>query len=56
MAKDKKYGKTIEKLGGIIATQEEFQANCSGNGVLILNAIAWQLNHGLKGGEQDSEG
>lgn len=49
LAKDKKYGKTIEKLGGIIATQEEFQANCSGNAVLILNAIAWQLNHGLKG-------
>ena len=47
LAKDKKYGKTIEKLGGVIATQEEFQANCSGNGVLILNAIAWQLNHGL---------
>ncbi len=54
LAKDKKYGKTIEKLGSIIATQEEFQANCSGNGSLILNAIAWQLNHGLSGGEQDS--
>lgn len=53
LAKDRKYGKTIEKLGGIIATQEEFQANCSGNGVLILNAIAWQLNHGLK--KADSE-
>lgn len=53
LAKDKKYGKTIEKLGGVIAAQEEFQANCSGNGVLILNAIAWQLNHGLK--EADSK-
>ncbi|MDJ0689624.1 MAG: hypothetical protein QNJ41_14050 [Xenococcaceae cyanobacterium MO_188.B32] len=53
LAKDKKYGKTIEKLGGVIATQEEFQANCSGNGVLILNAIAWQLNHGLN--KADSE-
>ena len=51
LAKDKKYGKTIEKLGGVIATQEEFQANCSGNGVLILNAIAWQLNHGLNGSD-----
>ena len=48
LAKDKKYGKTIEKLGTVIAHQEEFQANCSGNGVLILNAIAWQLNHGIK--------
>ena len=49
LAKDKKYGKTIEKLGTIIAAQEDFQANCSGNGVLILNAIAWQLNHGIQG-------
>ena len=53
LAKDKKYGKTIEKLGSVIASQEEFQANCSGNGVLILNAIAWQLDHGLN--KADSE-
>lgn len=44
LAKDKKYGKTIEKLGSAIAAQEEFQDNCSGKGELILNAIAWQLN------------
>ncbi|GAB4553102.1 MAG: hypothetical protein Tsb0014_46680 [Pleurocapsa sp.] len=44
LAKDKKYGKTLEKLGSVIASQEEFQENCSGNGALILNAIAWQLN------------
>ncbi len=44
LAKDKKYGKTIEKLGSVIAAQEEYQENCSGKGSLILNAIAWQLN------------
>ncbi len=48
LAKDKKYGKTIEKLGTVIANQEEFQQNCSGHGSLILNAIAWQLNQGVE--------
>ena len=48
LAKDKKYGKTIEKLGSVIAAQEEFQENCSGKGMLILNAIAWQLNQGVR--------
>lgn len=52
LVKDKKYGKTLEKLGSVVATQEEFQASCSGNGVLILNAIAWQLDRGLKGDNQ----
>jgi hypothetical protein len=44
LAKDKKYGKTIERLGSLVAEQEEYQEKCSGNGNLILNAIAWQLN------------
>ncbi|MEO1691724.1 MAG: hypothetical protein AAFR63_09390 [Cyanobacteria bacterium J06631_6] len=44
LAKDKKYGKTIEKLGSIVAEQEDFQESCTGNGNLVLNAIAWQLN------------
>lgn len=48
LAKDKKYGKTLEKLGAAIAGQEEYQENCTGNGNLILNAIAWQLNQGVK--------
>lgn len=43
LAKDKKYGKTIEKLGSVVAAQEEFQETCTGNGSLVLNAIAWQL-------------
>ena len=47
LAKDKKYGKTIEKLGLAIANQEEYQEKCTGNGHLILNAISWQLSQGL---------
>lgn len=47
LAKDKKYGKTIEKLGSVVASQEDFQENCTGNGSLILNAIAWQLDQGI---------
>lgn len=47
LAKDKKYGKTIEKLGSIVAAQEEYQETCSGNGSLVLNAIDWQLNQGV---------
>ncbi|MEC4806452.1 MAG: hypothetical protein SAJ12_19405 [Jaaginema sp. PMC 1079.18] len=43
LAKEKKYGKTIERLGMAIASQEEYQENCTGNGKLILNAIAWQM-------------
>ena len=48
LAKDKKYGKTIEKLGSVVAAQEEFQETCSGNGSLVLNAIAWQLGQGAE--------
>jgi hypothetical protein len=48
LAKDKKYGKTIEKLGEVVAVQEEYQQTCSGHGSLILNAIAWQLNQGVE--------
>lgn len=48
LAKDKKYGKTIEKLGSVVAAQEEFQENCTGNGSLVLNAIAWQLSQGTE--------
>jgi hypothetical protein len=44
IAKEKKYGKILERFGAAIAHQEEFQAQCSGHGKLILNAIAWQLS------------
>ncbi len=44
LAKEKKYGKTIERIGSAIANQEEYRDNCTGNGKLILNAISWQLN------------
>ncbi|MDB9311574.1 hypothetical protein PN462_00570 [Spirulina sp. CS-785/01] len=43
MAKDKKYGKTIERMGMAVATQEDYLNQSSGHGQLILNAIAWQL-------------
>lgn len=42
LAKERKYGKVIERMGLAIATQEDYQAQCSGHGRLILNAIAWQ--------------
>lgn len=48
LAKDKKYGKTIEKLGSVVAAQEEYRETCSGHGDLVLNAIAWQLNQGVE--------
>ena len=48
LAKDKKYGKTIAQLGSIVAQQEEFQETCTGNGSLVLNAIAWQLSQGAE--------
>lgn len=53
LAKDKKYGKTIEKLGSVVAEQEEFQASCTGNGNLVLNAISWQLNRGVEPQKQN---
>lgn len=43
LAKERKYGKIIERLGYAIASQEEYRETCTGNGKLILNAIAWQL-------------
>ncbi|MGK7873205.1 MAG: hypothetical protein AB4426_07800 [Xenococcaceae cyanobacterium] len=44
LAKEKKYGKIIERIGAAIANQEQYRETCTGNGKLILNAIAWQLN------------
>ncbi|MCW6036864.1 hypothetical protein K4A83_11405 [Spirulina subsalsa FACHB-351] len=43
MAKERKYGKAIERVGYAIAQQEECRERSTGNGKLILNAIAWQL-------------
>lgn len=55
LAKDKKYGKTLEKLGSVIASQEEFQESCSGNAALILNAIAWQLSQNVQSQSSDKD-
>ena len=48
LAKDKHYAKTLEKLATIIANQEEYREQSSGKGKLILNALSWQLNQGIK--------
>lgn len=48
LAKDKKYGKTLERLGTAIANQETYRETCPGYAKLILNAITWQLNKGIK--------
>ncbi|MEL4896719.1 hypothetical protein [Crocosphaera sp. Alani8] len=42
IARDKKYAKVITKLGEIVASESDYRENCTGNGKLILNAIAWQ--------------
>ncbi|MBP0016140.1 MAG: hypothetical protein J7647_01130 [Cyanobacteria bacterium SBLK] len=55
LAKEKKYGKIIERVGMAIANQEEFQETCTGNGKLILNAIAWNLNENISGTETPEE-
>jgi hypothetical protein len=48
LVKDKKYAKTLEKLGTIIAEQENYRETGTKYASLILNAIAWQLNKGVK--------
>lgn len=48
LVKDKKYGKTLERLGIAIAEQEDYREHCQGNSKLILNAITWQLNQEKK--------
>jgi hypothetical protein len=48
LVQDKKFAKTLEKLAVTIVEQENYQANCSGYGKLILNALTWQLNKGVK--------
>lgn len=53
LAKEKKYGKIIERIGAAIASQEDYRDSCTGNGKLILNAIAWQLNQTLPSDESE---
>lgn len=48
IVKDKKYGKTLEKLGLSIAEQDDYHEHCTGQASLILNVIAWQLSQGVK--------
>ena len=55
LAKEKKYGKIIERVGTAVANQEDFQENCTGNGKLILNAIAWNLNESIPEAENPAQ-
>ena len=48
IARDKKYAKTISKLGEMVASQSDYRESCTGNGKLILNAIRWQCEQGIK--------
>ncbi len=48
IARDKKYAKVISKLGEMVASQSDYRESCTGNAKLILNAIAWQCEQGVK--------
>ncbi len=48
IARDKKYAKAIAKLGEMVASQSDYRESCKGNAKLILNAIAWQCEQGVK--------
>lgn len=48
LVRDKKYAKTLEKLATMIAEQENYRETGTKYASLILNAIAWQLNKGVK--------
>jgi hypothetical protein len=45
---DKRFAKTLEKLAATIAKQEQYREKGVKYGQLILNAINWQLNKGVK--------
>ncbi len=48
IARDKKYGKVISRLGEMVASQSDYRESCTGNAKLILNAIRWQCDQGIK--------
>ena len=48
IARDKKYAKVISRLGEMVASQSDYRESCTGNAKLILNAIAWQCEQGVK--------
>ena len=48
IARDKKYAKVISKLGEMVASQSDYRESCTGNAKLILNAIRWQCEQGVK--------
>jgi hypothetical protein len=48
IARDKKYAKVISRLGEMVASHSDYRENCTGKAKLILNAIAWQCEQGVK--------
>ena len=48
IARDKKYAKVISRLGEMVASQSDYRESCTGNAKLILNAIRWQCEQGVK--------
>ncbi|MDJ0578183.1 MAG: hypothetical protein QNJ65_23890, partial [Xenococcaceae cyanobacterium MO_234.B1] len=48
IARDKKYAKVISRLGEMVASQSDYRESCTGNAQLILNAISWQCEQGVK--------
>lgn len=48
LVQDKRFAKTLEKLATTIAKQENYRQKCLKQGQLIVNAIAWQLDKGVK--------
>ncbi len=55
IVKDKKYGKTLEKLGLSLAKQDDYHEHCTGQASLILNAITWQLSQGINRADTKAE-
>ena len=48
MARDRKYAKVISRLGEIVASQSEYRERGTEKAKLILNAISWQCEQGVK--------
>jgi hypothetical protein len=48
LVQDKRFAKTLERLAATIAKQEQYREKGVKYGQLILNAITWQLNKGIK--------
>lgn len=48
VVQDKRFAKTLERLAATIAKQEQYREQGTKYAQMILNAITWQLNKGIK--------